>query len=44
MKMTDAMKQVVTFRAIVPGKVTLYSGLIRISYPNLVAVVPPQSR
>jgi predicted secreted protein len=33
-----ARTEVWTFRAIAPGKVTLYFGYIRIGYPNLVAV------
>jgi predicted secreted protein len=33
-----ARTEVWTFRALAPGKVTLYFGYIRIGYPNLVAV------
>lgn len=33
-----ARTEVWTFRAIAPGKVTLYFGYIRIGYPNMVAV------
>ncbi|MBA4365333.1 MAG: hypothetical protein C0398_04920 [Coprothermobacter sp.] len=37
-KETVARTEVWTFRAVAPGKVTLYFGYIRIGYPNSIAV------